>query len=152
MEKKLVLPGQHLFSTEEAVSGENTHQQGDEIFSSVFGNEEITDGTVAVVSNGKKITKPFVGMEVYALVLRTSNMKAICSCVSVAETEGNERSFELTGVLPVNSIRKGYVDDLRNEIKIGDILRARISKMTKTGTDISLLGQGLGKVYSRKVV
>lgn len=151
MEKKLVLPGTHLFSNEEAVSGENTYNKDEEIFSSAFGAKVITDGIVSVSRKGKKITKPFIGMEVYALVLKTSNNKAVCSCVSVAETDGVERSFEITGILPVSSIRKGYVDDLRNEVKIGDVIKAKISKIEKTGVDISMVGQGLGKIYSRKV-
>ena len=145
--KKLVLPGDYLFSCEEAVAGENTYTKNDDIYSSVFGSEQVADGTVSVVRKGKAITKPYVGMEVYCYVAKTSNTKAICTCVSVNEIEGKERSSEMMAILPVNAIRKGYVNDLRDEIKIGDVLKAKISKIMKTGIDVTLMGPGCGVVY-----
>ncbi|MBN1170195.1 exosome complex RNA-binding protein Csl4 [Candidatus Micrarchaeota archaeon] len=145
--KKLVLPGDYLMSCEEAVSGENTYTKNDEIYSSVFGTEDVAEGTVSVSRKGKMITQPSVGMDVYCLVGRTSNTKAVCTCISVNEIEGRERSFEMMAILPVNAIRKGYVNDLRDEIKIGDILKAKISKITKTGIDLTLMGPDNGVIY-----
>jgi exosome complex RNA-binding protein Csl4 len=147
--KKLVLPGDHLLSCEEAVPGENTYSENDEIYSASFGAENVNAGTVSVDRAGKSIVLPHVGMDVYCMVVKTSTNKAICTCMSVNEMDGKERSSNITAVLPVNAIRKGYVDHLRDEIKIGDIIKAKISKMSKMGIDISLIGPGLGIIYAR---
>ena len=49
-------------------------------------------------------------------------------------------------VLPVTAIRSEYVEDLRNEIKVGDIIKAKINKKTKTGFEISISEEGFGVV------
>jgi hypothetical protein len=68
--KKLVLPGDHLFSTEEAVSGENTYEENDEIFSAGFGEGMLSGGAAEVTGKGRKFTKPYEGMDVYCLVTK----------------------------------------------------------------------------------
>lgn len=147
--KKLVLPGEHLLSCEEAEPGYNTYAENDEVFSASFGEEDISGGKVSVKRRGKSLVRPYVGMEVYCMVVKSTPNKAICSCISVSEIDGNERSLDITAVLPVSAIRKGYVEHLRDEIRIGDILKAKISKVTKAGIDISMIGQGLGVIYAR---
>ncbi len=147
--KKLVLPGEHLLSCEEAEPGENTFSERDEIYSASFGEEVISEGKVSVKRKGKTVVQPHVGMEVFCMVSKTTSNKAICSCISSNEVEGKERSVEMTAVLPVSAIRKGYVENIRDEVRIGDIIKAHISKITKTGIDISMIGRGCGVVYAR---
>jgi exosome complex component CSL4 len=51
----------------------------------------------------------------------------------------------ITAVLPVTGLgKKEYVRDLRDEVKIGDIIKAKVSKITKTGVDISIAGPESG--------
>jgi hypothetical protein len=85
-------------------------------------------------------------MPVYCFIVKTSANKAIAGCISVEEAEGSARGVQMDAVLPVTAIRSSYVRDIRDEVKIGDIIRARVEKFTKTGADISMAGRDCGVV------
>jgi exosome complex RNA-binding protein Csl4 len=147
--KKLVLPGEHLLSAEEAEAGSNTYTDKDEIYSAAFGEEVVSEGKVSIQRKGKSLFRPHVDMDVYCMVMKTTDTKAICSCISKNELESKERSMEMTAVLPVRNLRKGYVNKVEDIVRIGDIIKAKISKVTKTGIDINMVGRDLGVVYAR---
>lgn len=147
--KKLVLPGEHLLSAEEAEAGANTFTDKDEIFSASFGEEELSDGKVSIKRSGKSLIRPYEDMEVYCMVMKTTDTKAICACIASSELESKQRSMEMTAVLPVRNLKRGYVNKVEDIVRIGDIIRAKISKVTKTGIDINMVGRDLGVVYAR---
>ncbi|MBI5223797.1 exosome complex RNA-binding protein Csl4 [Candidatus Micrarchaeota archaeon] len=144
--KKIFLPGEHLGSYEEGEPGENTFSQNDEIFSLSLGEREDKGGKIQIKSSGRKVEQPKMNMEVYCAVIKTTLNNAICDCISSNEAQGKGRGVKFTAVLPVTEIRRGYVEDLRNEVKTGDIIKARIIKTTRTGYEISISPQGLGVV------
>jgi exosome complex component CSL4 len=146
MAKRLVLPGDHLSSAEEAEPGQNTYSDKDEIFSSTMGENISQSPVAAVKTKGRTIQLPTVGMEVYCMIIKASPNKAIGSCIPISEAEGGARGVERDAVLPVNAIRRGYVNDLRDEVKIGDIIRARIRSIEKTGIEITMLSPECGVV------
>jgi exosome complex component CSL4 len=146
MGNRLVLPGDHLSSAEEAEPGQNTYSERDEIFSATMGEDTSVSGLAAVKSRGRNLPLPAVGMEVYGVVVKASPNKAVAGCIPVSEAEGQGRGVEIFAVLPVTAVRRGYVNDLRDEVKIGDILRARIKSIDRTGVEISMLQQECGIV------
>jgi len=140
--KKLVLPGEHLMSAEEAEAGENTYTERDEIFSAAFGETAVSGGAVSVKRKRRTLKQPHKGMDVYCLVVKTSPNKAVTECIPVEDAERHGSSVPLRAVLPVTALgRKGYVEDLRNEVKIGDVIKAQIFKVARTGVDISIAGR-----------
>jgi exosome complex component CSL4 len=144
--KKLVLPGDYVSSAEEAVPGQNTYEQEDNIYSAAVGVEDIHEGTASVKVKQHGLVAPKPGMHVYGLVFRTSLNKAICNCVPVDEVEGKIRTMEFEGVLPVTEIRRGFVKDIRDEVKIGDIIKVKIKKIDRTGVELSMLFPEYGLV------
>lgn len=146
--KKLVLPGEHLSSYEEAEPGENCYAENDEVFSSVVGESAAIEGKATVKMKARTLEQPSVGMDVYCVITKTSLNKAITSCITSKEAEGHGRGMEIEAVLPVTAIRKGYVQDIRSEVKIGDIIKAKIQRITNTGFDLSIFGQGYGVVQA----
>lgn len=146
MDKKLVLPGDHLSSAEESESGENTYSDNDEVYSTAAGENTSSPGHAAVKTKGRTIRQPFIGMPVYCLITKASLNKAIGGCVSVEEAEGGARGVEIEAVLPVTAIRHNYVRDIRDEVKIGDIIKVKIEKITKTGYDVSMMAPDCGVV------
>jgi len=146
--KKLVLPGEYLSSGEEAEPGGNTYVERDEMYSSTFGEAQRSAGSAAVRLKGRTLELPHVGMDVYCLITKTSPNKAVAGCIPVGEVEGAGRGMEIEAVLPVTAIRRGYVNDLRDEVKIGDIIRAKIKSVEKTGVEISILGPDSGVVVA----
>ena len=139
MGRRLVLPGDHLSSAEEAEPGQNTYSEKDEIFSATMGEDQSAPGLATVRAKSRDLKLPAVGMEVYGVVAKASPNKAVAGCIPVSEVEGQGRGVEVFAVLPVMAIRRGYVNDLRDEVKIGDIIRARIRSVEKTGVEITML-------------
>ncbi|MBU0591460.1 exosome complex RNA-binding protein Csl4 [Candidatus Micrarchaeota archaeon] len=142
--QKLVFPGDYLFSCEEIESGDNTYVNNDDIFSAVVGENEISSGKISVKKD-RHFTQPKVGMEVYCIVIKTMPMKAIAVCIPIKQAEVLGSSMEFTSVLHVRELgKKGFVEDLRHEVKIGDIIRAQIVGLSETDIDISIKGPQYG--------
>ncbi len=148
MEKKLVLPGEHLSSAEEAEPGENTYSENDEVYSSAAGEDASETGRASVRTIGRLLRQPTVGMSVYGVVIKASLNKAIVGCITSGEVEGEGRGVQFDAVLPVTAIRRDYVRDIRDEVKIGDIIKARIETVEKTGYEISLKSHDSGVVVA----
>lgn len=144
--KKLVLPGEYISSAEEAVPGENTYEEKDNIYAAAMGEENLAEGTASVRVKENRLKAPHVGMRVYGLIIKTMLNKAIAVCMPVEEAEGKIRSIEFEAVLPVTEIRKGYVKDMRDEVKMGDIIIAKINKMTELGPELTILWPEYGLV------
>jgi exosome complex component CSL4 len=144
--KKVVLPGDHLSSAEEAEVGANTYSDKDEVYSAALGENLSEPGKALVKTRRSNLVQPSVGTAVYCLITKASINKAIAGCISVSEAEGGGRGMEFEAVLPVTAIRSGYVDSIRDEVKIGDIIKGRIEKVTKTGVDISMNALGCGVI------
>ncbi len=148
MGKKLVLPGEHLSSAEEAEPGENTYSEKDEVYSSGAGEDVSETGRAAVRIKGRLLQQPSIGMIVYGVVIKASLNKAVVGCISSSEVEGGGRGVQFDAVLPVTAIRRDYVRDIRDEVKIGDIIKAKIDGVEKTGFEISLKSPDCGVVVA----
>lgn len=148
MDKKLVIPGDHLSSAEEAEVGENTYSENDEVYSAAFGENASEPGSALVKTKGRSLKQPSLGMPVYCFIFKTSPNKAVGGCMMVDEAEGNARGMAIEAVLPVTAIRGGFVRDLRDEVKIGDIIRAKIQKIEKSGYEISMFSHDCGVVVA----
>ena len=135
MEKKLVLPGDHLSSAEESEPGENTYSEKDEVYSAGAGEDASVPGRAQVSTRGRTLRQPQIGMPVYCVIIKASLNKAIGGCIPAEEAEGGKRGVEFEAVLPVTAIRTGYVRDLRDEVKIGDIIKI-IRKSPTTGRSV----------------
>jgi exosome complex RNA-binding protein Csl4 len=140
------LPGDHLSSAEESEAADNTYSEKDEVYSAAFGENQSVPGRAAVKTKRPSLAQPTVGMEVYCVITKSSLNKAVAGCISVAEAEGGGRGMEIDAVLPVTAIREGYVDRVRDEVKIGDLIKARIEKVMKTGIDITMKPAGCGVI------
>ncbi|MFH1520543.1 MAG: exosome complex RNA-binding protein Csl4 [Candidatus Micrarchaeota archaeon] len=146
MNKKLVLPGDYLSSAEEAEPGENTYTEKDEVYSAAIGEDESSPGHALVKTKGRSLKKPAVGDIIYCLIIKATPNKAIGTCMSADEVNGNGRGLSFDAVLPVTAIKREYVREIRDEVRIGDILKAKIQKITKSGIDISVIDHDCGVI------
>jgi len=144
-DKKLVLPGDRLASGEEAVSGENTYEDKDEVYSAAAGIGGVHEGTAQVKGARHTLVKPHKGMKVYCLIRKTSPNKAVADCISVEQGESKGSAMPITAVLPVTGLgKRGYVEDLRSEVRIGDVIAARVIKADKKGVDVAISSPDCG--------
>ncbi len=148
MTKRLVLPGDHLSSYEEAEPGENCYGENDEVYSFALGQFGTISGKAAVISEGRTLEKPRVGLDVYCVVKKTSPTKAMLLCMPKAEIDGKGRGLSFDAVLPVNGIKNAYVKELADEIRIGDVIRAKVRAITSKGVDVSTVAPECGVVHA----
>jgi exosome complex component CSL4 len=141
--KKVVLPGTHLASALEYESGENTYIEEDDIYSAGVGTLEEGDKTLAIKTS-RRVVRSEVGDEVYCIVRKTNSTKAFVDCINAQSADNNKSSSNIPAVLPVTEIRRSHVRDLRDEVKTGDIIRAKICKMQKDMIDVSVFGPQYG--------
>ncbi|MBI5046610.1 exosome complex RNA-binding protein Csl4 [Candidatus Micrarchaeota archaeon] len=144
--KKIVLPGDYLSSYEEAEPGDNAYSANDDVYSAAVGEQINSEGKANVQLKHARLEQPHPGMDVYCVVVKTTPTKAISSCISVNQAEGKGRGLEMDAVLDVTNIRRGYVRDIRDEVKVGDIIKGKIQKVTKQGIDISIFPSEYGIV------
>lgn len=146
---KVVIPGEQIGYLEEGEAGENAYLDKEEIYAETVGVRKSQSGKVGVskqeegVRKIREVKTPELGGTVYCMVAKTSLNNAICDCMII---EKGDKSDIFGSVLPVTAIRSEYVEDLRNEIKVGDIIKAKINKKTKTGFEISISEEGFGVV------
>jgi len=146
MEKKLVLPGEYLASAEEAEPGGNTYSENDVIYAAAAGEPQTAGGKASVRTKRSSLELPYIGMDVYCVITKSSPNKAVASCIPIKEVEGQGRGMEIDAVLPVTEVRRGYVPDMREEVKIGDIIKAKVRSIERTGAEISMFPPQCGVV------
>lgn len=145
--KKLVIPGEHISGAEEGLPGSNAYMEKDDIYSAVVGEPECVDGKIDVKRSKSRVETPSVGQEMYCLVARATPTKAFCTCMAASELEGTgKRGIVIDAVLPVTAISKGYVKEIGDAVRIGDIIKARLDKIERKFYDIQIVDKDLGVV------
>jgi exosome complex component CSL4 len=144
-ERKLVLPGDHIGGAMEVVPGVNAYEENDEVYSLASGELVENDREVDVKTK-EKIREPAVGMDVYCIVRKMSATKAFLDCIPAKELDMSGSSIEISAVLPVANIKHERVREVRDELRVGDVLKAKIHKMSRDDVDVSIYGNEYGVV------
>lgn len=123
-DKKFVVPGDSLGSEMEYLPGAGTFSDKDEIYSTLSGEMQEASRTLAVTQK-RPLAKLGVGTIIIGVVASIIEPIAL---VSVHEGSGKERFGENpdNAVLHASMIKRGYVKNVRDEYKTGDIIRAKI--------------------------
>ena len=141
--EEIVMPGDELATSEEYIAGEGTYEKNGKIFSAVVGKKAFdeTEKVAKVVANNPPLKlKP--GDIVLGEVINISQSVVI---VSIAQMENCPRALagDREGALHISKVTKGFVEDIRKEYRLGDMVRARVvqaSPSLQLGTDSEELG------------
>ena len=137
MVEKLVLPGEFLSTEEEFVPGKNAYECGGDVCSGSTGHVEINNKTKEISVNPIKQMQPLaVGSIVYG---RVTLVKENSLTISLSQPpEGGKQVIgQSSAMLPVRNVSRDYVESLRDCFKIGDIIKARVTKLTPQAIDVS---------------
>jgi exosome complex component CSL4 len=146
MKEKLVLPGEFLSTEEEYVPGKNAYECEGNVCSGSTGHIETNNKTKEISVKPIKQLQPLKeGNIVYGIVtLVKENSLTISLCQPL---EGEKQVIgQSSAMLPVRNVSREYVESLRGCFKIGDIVKARITKLTPQAIDVSTNEPGLGVV------
>ncbi|MFA4982763.1 MAG: exosome complex RNA-binding protein Csl4 [Candidatus Micrarchaeia archaeon] len=142
MDKKLVVPGDFIGIEEEYLPGAGTFADNEKVYAALTGEISDKDRTLAVQQK-----RPWKALAPGMVILgRVENISEPIALVSVM-VGGAEIRFSETNdyaVLHASMIKRGYVKNVRDEYKVGDIIRAKIVDMRngelRLATDSDELG------------
>lgn len=141
--KKIVIPGEEIATSEEFLAGEGTYEQKGTIFSSFLGTLSLDPKEM--VATVEPIN-PLVELKVGDIVLaHVQDLRSSMVILDVVRVEGKPRNVagETLASIHVSKISSGYTSDVRNEFRIGDIIRAEVVQ-AKPSVQLSTEKSSLG--------
>ncbi len=141
-----VIPGEFLSIEEELASANGTFTENGNVYSTVIGTRKDDNDkrTVAVqpATNVKLISK---GDEITAIVQDIYEQIAL---IQFTPTNGKQRIAygNSYGYLRISELAGGYVEQFRDLVKIGDILKARVAEVKDMGIYITIKDSDLGVI------
>ncbi|MFQ6012382.1 MAG: exosome complex RNA-binding protein Csl4 [Thermoplasmata archaeon] len=126
MKAKVVFPGQRVAVTEEYIPGEGTYELEGDIYAAQMGELNLDpQERVARVRGFNPPLELRVGDVVLATVKDSRPSMVI---VEVEAVEGMERAVtgQTEGTIHISKISDQYTEDVKREMRIGDLVRARV--------------------------
>jgi len=146
-DRRLVLPGEEVAVAEEYEAGEGTYEEGGRVYASQPGTLALdAEHRVARVTPFNPPANMRVGDVVYGVV---SNIRSSMAEALVLAVHGRNRQVagELEASLHVSKITNAYVEDIRDAMRLGDVIRARVI-LTDPSLQITTQEQNLGVVLA----
>ncbi|MCW4015585.1 MAG: exosome complex RNA-binding protein Csl4 [Candidatus Bathyarchaeota archaeon] len=142
-----VVPGDRLGVIEEFTSGPGTYVEGGTIHSKVTGCTllDMLNKQVSVYPLVKSATVPQVGSIVTAMVSDVKNKNAVLSIFKVGD---KTLSGFFKGMLHISGVSHGYVDNMFNVCKAGDIMKAKVISTENRSFFLSTADNDLGVVHA----
>ena len=144
----IVLPGEFLGTEEEFAAGSGTRVEDGKIYAAVFGTMEVSRDKVVSVRARVQAPKPIdAGSIVYGRVEAIFEPVALIQLQAVEGGEARQVPPEGYSVLHASRVKQGYVDNVHDEVRIGDILKCSVEGIRKDGEiGLSTKAPGLGVV------
>ncbi|VVC00095.1 Exosome complex component Csl4 [uncultured archaeon] len=144
MDRKFVVPGDFIGTEEEYLPGEGTFVDRERIYSTLTGESSEAARKLAV-SQKRPLRALGIGT---TIIGRVENIVEPIALVSMQEGLGEARfgGTDEYAVLHASMIRKGFVKNVRDEYKIGDIIRAKIVDLRNGEMRLSTDADNLGAI------
>jgi len=142
-----VVPGDCLGVIEEFTSGPGTYVEGGTIHSKVTGRTllDMLNKQVSVYPIVQTASVPQVGNIVTGLVLEVRNKNAVLRIFQIGD---KMLSGFFKGMLHISGVSHGYVDNMFNVCKAGDIMRAKVISTENRSFFLSTADNDLGVIYA----
>lgn len=143
-DKQVVLPGDKLGIIEQYLPGDGTYDDNGDIKSSVIGNVKINQKMKVISVEGA--TKPAllkVGDMVYGQI---TDIKPQRANVKIDCIKDNPRPLALPymGAIHISQAKKDYLEKLGDAFRIGDIIQAKVVKITGDNVDLGTVDDDCG--------
>ena len=143
----MVLPGDFLATEEEFGPGKNAFDSEGNVYSGSLGFVETDSKTkeisVTPLTELHQLRRESLVLGRVMLVKENSVSIALCKN---PEKEQRQVIAKRMAMLPIRNVSRDYVDKLRDCFKIGDIVRARVSKILPIGIDLATNQADLGVI------
>ncbi len=143
MEKKIVMPGEFIGTEEEYIAGAGTYSDNEKIYSLITGELHEEQRKLSVL---QKRSLAILGIGA-VIIGKVENIVEPIALISIQMGNTAANRFGENGdyaVLHASMIKRGYVKNVRDEYKVGDIIRAKIADIRngelRLATDSDELG------------
>lgn len=141
---EIIFPGKSLCIEEEFLPGENVFIEEGEIKSTVVGIEEKNNSNREI---SVKAIKPIKLVKINSIVFgRVINVKDSMALIELIKAENNEVFAPSYASLMISEVSKAYVDSMKSIVRIGDIIKAKISEINPQGINIRINEPELGVI------
>ncbi len=142
-----VVPGDRLGVIEEFTSGPGTYVESGTIHSKITGRTllDMLNRQVSVYPLVQTVSIPQVGNIITGLVLEVKSKNAGLRIFQIGD---KMLSGFFKGMLHISGVSHGYVDNMFNVCKSGDIMRAKVISTENRSVFLSTADKGLGVVYA----
>jgi exosome complex component CSL4 len=142
-----VVPGDRLGVIEEFTSGDGTYVESGTIYSKITGHTllDMLNRQVSVYPLVQKVSIPQVGNIITGLVLDVKSKNAVLRIFQIGD---KMLSGFFKGMLHISGVSHGYVDNMFNVCKAGDIMRAKVISTKNRSFFLSTADKDLGVVYA----
>ncbi|WP_295610088.1 exosome complex RNA-binding protein Csl4 [uncultured Methanobrevibacter sp.] len=143
-EEKIVMPGDKLGIIEQYLPGDGTYDDNGDIKSSVLGNVKINQKMKVISVEGT--AKPAllkIGDIVYGQI---TDIKPQRANVKIDCIKDNARPLALPymGAIHISQAKKDYLEKLSDAFRIGDIIQAKVVKITGDNVDLGTVDDDCG--------
>jgi exosome complex component CSL4 len=142
-----VVPGDRLGVIEEFTSGDGTYVESGTIYSKITGHTllDMLNRQVSVYPLVQTVSIPQVGNIITGLVLEVKSKNAVLRIFQIGD---KMLSGFFKGMLHISGVSHGYVDNMFNVCKAGDIMRAKVISTENRSFFLSTADKDLGVVYA----
>ncbi len=142
-----VVPGDRLGVIEEFMSGPGTYVEGGTIHSKIIGCTllDMLNKQVSVYPLVKTANVPQVGSIITGMV---SDVKSKNAVLNIFQIGDKTLSGFFKGMLHISGVSHGYVDNMFNVCKAGDIMKAKVISTENRSFFLSTADKDLGVVYA----
>ena len=142
-----VVPGDRLGVIEEFTSGPGTYVESGTIHSKITGRTllDMLNRQVSVYPLVQTVSIPQVGNIITGLVLEVKSKNAVLRIFQIGD---RMLSGFFKGMLHISGVSHGYVDNMFNVCKAGDIMRAKVISTENRSFFLSTADKDLGVVYA----
>jgi exosome complex component CSL4 len=149
MQKELVVPGDFLANQEEFLGGQGTTLEDGKVVSSITGvvERDLAKREVRVTPAVRVPELQKAGLTVTGAIAKLSDKMAFIDLLPLEE--GKTRFVPREGVssmIRISNVRRGFVENMRDEFRVGDIVRARILETDSYTVVLTTDGPNLGVI------
>ncbi|MFA4646338.1 exosome complex RNA-binding protein Csl4 [Pyrococcus kukulkanii] len=149
-EGDFVLPGDYLGVIEEYLPGDGVIVEDGNLYSARAGWVKIDKDKIEISLEPASSTPPIpkVGDIVYARVIDVKQQAVLLRMIKIEGRDNREIATSKLAGIHISQVKDGFVEDLRNEFKIGDIVRAKVITDEKSPIQLTTKDPDLGVVYA----
>lgn len=145
----VVTPGEEIGKTEEYLSGDNTYVDDGGIYAELTGTVTPEGRKISVEPVVSTPPVPRLNDIVVGRIFSTRNSLAL---IRLKYLEGNERREmpnQEVAALHISNLEDGYVENLSDAVREGDVVRGRVTDPTPGNIDLTTVDDDLGVISAR---